>query len=336
MPEKLADEAAALIHASLAKGTWEKYASGWKAFDSFQAYIGKQYKWPLPLEAYRGFATYLVRVRGLKTSSTKSYISSLSCLHKLKGVPNHKMEDELLQSIIRGAENIQMSAPIKKPNNRRAMTVALLRHLGNRLAKSGWAKPAKQCVWTAGLTAFFGTTRMGELLSDSETSCDPTSSFTWSCIKYRPKSDSFLLHVKLAKTRSPEGEFIDIFPFKKLRGLCPVAALKKHHALQKAIGRGRPEDPVFVYPSGNFLTTEAFNKAIRILLKDVVDFKKDTISCHSFRAGLPSLIAQHPEIMSSEDVKNWGRWSSEAYARYTRLKLSQKLAIFNQIASIIN
>ena len=71
-------------------------------------------------------------------------------------------------------------------------------------------------------------------------------------------------------------------------------------------------DPVFIYPSGKLLTTEALNRALRILLEDVVDFNKDSITCHSFRAGLPSLISQHPDLMTSEDVKGWGRWTSDA------------------------
>ena len=93
---------------------------------------------------------------------------------------------------------------------------------------------------------------------------------------------------------------------------------------------------MFIYPSGNFETTEAFNKALRILLGDVVDFKEDTISCHSFRAGLPSLISQYPELMSLEDIKNWGRWSGESYSKYTRLGDVQKKKLFSMIADVIN
>ena len=34
------------------------------------------------------------------------------------------------------------------------------------------------------------------------------------------------------------------------------------------------------------------------------------------------------DLMSSYNVKGWGRWSSEAYQRYTRLKIDQKRDIF--------
>ena len=47
VPEALATEVAALLHASLARGTWEKYSSAWAAFDAYQLYTGKVFEWPL-------------------------------------------------------------------------------------------------------------------------------------------------------------------------------------------------------------------------------------------------------------------------------------------------
>ena len=336
VPSSLREGMASLIYASLARSTWKKYGSAWAALDDYQAYANSVLQWPLTMDTLRGYAVYLLTARGLKMSSARAYLSSLSCLHRLKGFPNHKMDNDLVRVIMRGAENLQMSAPPTKENRRMVMTVPLLRHLGHRLASSGWEKEAIQTIWAASLAAFFGTTRMGELLSPSESWADPTSTLTWACVQFRKHTDSFMLHIRLAKMRTPQGEFIDLFPFKKIKGLCPVAALKKHWSLQKAMGKGRLQDPVFIYPSGNFVTTEAFNKALRILLGDVVDFKEDTISCHSFRAGLPSLISQYPELMSLEDIKNWGRWSGESYSKYTRLGDVQKKKLFGMIADVIN
>jgi len=182
-------------------------------------------------------------------------------------------------------------------------------------------------VWSAGLVAFFGTMRMGELLSPADNWLDPGATLTWGDVKYREDSNSYLIHVKSPKMGTSEGEFVDIFPFTSIKGMCPVAALRKQQELQRSIGKGRRTDPVFIYPSGNYVTLDAYNKALKVLLCDIVDFNKDTISCHSFRAGLPSLISRHPDLMSSEDIKGWGRWSSEAYNRYTRLKIDQKRKI---------
>ena len=192
----------------------------------------------------------------------------------------------------------------------------LLRYMGHRMARSGWEAETIQTIWTASLTAFFRTARMGELLSPTESWADPTCTLT---VQYRKETDSFLLHIRLAKMRYPEREFIDIFPFNQIKGMCPVAALKNRWHFQKTQGKGKPSDLVFTYPSGNFITLGNFNKVIRTLLEKLVDFNMDLITCHSFRACLPSLNSQYPEL-----IKSWGRWSGESYTKYTRLGDVQK------------
>ena len=59
------------------------------------------------------------------------------------------------------------------------------------------------------------------------------------------------------------------------------------------------------------------------------------ISGHSFRAGLPSAMASKPDIANDNDIKAWGRWSSDSYLLYTRLKHKQKKALFEKIISVL-
>jgi len=369
VPECLREELAALVHASLSKGTWNKYASGWKAFEDFQDYTKERCRWPLGSNTIRAFATYLVRVKNLKPSSARSYLSAVYNLQKLKGFNSPKeTEDSVLSAILKGATNLDLEKPVVPGTNcRRVVTLPILRHLGHRLAGSGWDQVATQSIWSAGLLAFFGTMRMGEILAPAEDWADPTSSLSWADIKYRQQSNSFLIHVKSPKMGTAEGEFVDIFPFKGLPGGCPVAALKKQKCLQEGIGRGRQQDPPFIYPSGmrkksvlaktskekkmqrvvfqqgkistqiigKYLTMSAYNQALKILLEDLVDDSRDKISCHSFRAGLPSLLNRFPDLATQEDIKGWGRWSSEAYTRYTRLKIEQKQKIFEKITAVL-
>ncbi len=42
-----------------------------------------------------------------------------------------------------------------------------------------------------------------------------------------------------------------------------------------------------------------------------------------------------PEFANDNHVMGWGRWSSSAYLLHTRLKLSQKLKIYEKIASVL-
>ena len=66
--------------------------------------------------------TYLASVQNLKATLVKAYLSALACLHRLKGFPNHGMKDDVMKAVMRGAENLQMVAPLGKQNNRRVMT----------------------------------------------------------------------------------------------------------------------------------------------------------------------------------------------------------------------
>ena len=323
-----------LIHASLAAGTWNKYASGWRAFEAYEIFVGKSFSWPLSKDTLRGFAVYCIRERNLKPSSIKEYLSSIVCLHKIRGFANYEIKDTIVAAILKGAGNLLMCSDNPPPATRRVMTMPLLRHMGHRLGKSGWSKETTRAIWAASLVGFFGTTRMGEILAPAEFSFDESATLTWSCVKYRP-DNSFLIHIRLPKSGNKEGEFIDIFPFPDV-GLCPVKALLNHYKSQCKLGWGRPQDPVFILPSGKFLTTAGLNSIFRLLFEDICDFKRHTISCHSLRAGIPSALSRFPDLMSSDDVKGWGRWSSEAYQRYTRLKIDQKREIFMKIISALS
>jgi len=321
-----------LLYASLAKNSWAKYRSGWRAFFEFEKEAKQTFTWPLQKETVRAFAVYCIVKKKLKPSSVKTYLSALVCLHKVKGYTDYDLKDELVNSILKGANNLLMSAPVPWTNRRRVVTLPLLRHIGHKLAQSGWSEGTKQCIWTACITAFFGSARMGELLPESETAFDPTTTLTWGQVNFR-EDDSILLFLRMPKSGQKEGEYIDVFTFPGT--CCPVRSLHSHLAMQKKLGFGRMSDPVFTLPSGNFLTPTKLNAILKTLLSDIIDYKKDTISCHSFRAGIPSTLSRFPDMASAEDIKSWGRWSSSCYQTYSRLKLDQKREIFRKIAAAL-
>jgi hypothetical protein len=82
--------------------------------------------------------------------------------------------------------------------------------------------------------------------------------------------------------------------------------------------------PVFRFASGAYLTPTRLNKTLPILLSDLCAPGVNTISCHSFQAGIPS-----------DMIKGWGRWHSECYIRYTRLQIPQRENIFSRIAAAL-
>lgn len=163
-----------------------------------------------------------------------------------------------------------------------------------------------------------------------EASLSPTSDLTWNDVKFKPHH--ILIHVKLPKTKGSEGDFIDIFPFESC---CPVAALEAHRAAQVEAGLFSREGGVFRLEGGKNLTATSFNRYIRDLLKDVVDFNRDAVTGHSFRGGIASYLDKNPQLASAEDIKGWGRWDSGAHKAYARLKSGNRRQIFNKIAAIL-
>jgi hypothetical protein len=189
-------------------------------------------------------------------------------------------------------------------------------------------------IWTACTTAFFPSARLGELLSSSDQSHDPTSDLTWADVKFTSET-SVLLRLKNSKTGDIQGDFLDIFPFQGFN-CCPVASLRMLHAMQAQQELNLPHLPVFRFSSGKNLTPSQLNSVLAQLLQDICSPGTNTITCHSFRAGIPTALSLHPEIASSDDIKGWGRWNSECYNRYTRLRHDQKRAIFDKISAAIS
>jgi hypothetical protein len=137
---------------------------------------------------------------------------------------------------------------------------------------------------------------------------------------------------KTTKIRNPGGEKVDLFEFPGYN-CCPVRALK--NLREKQILRGNMDEslPVFRFSSGKNLTKAVLNKTLSALLSDLFVAGKDTISCHSFRAGIPSTLKMYPDLISSDMVKGWGRWQSDCYQLYTRLSLIEKGKISSAVAS---
>jgi hypothetical protein len=233
---------------------------------------------------------------------------------------------------LRGAAH-QAAASGPPSSTRRVVTFPLLLTLGTRIATSPWDPVTKQVVWAACTTAFFSSARLGELLACSDLAHDPTSDLTWADVK-STSSTSILLRFKSPKSGEKEGEFVDLFSFPGYH-CCPVAALRNLWSKQHSVGQAITNLPVFRFPTGVNLTTARFNSILASLLHDICTPGVNTISCHSFRPGIPSTLSLFPDLATSDHIKGWGRWKSDCYTLYTRLQLGQREQIFAKIATAL-
>ena len=328
--EATASAFAGLLNASIARSTWSKYQSGVNAFACFEAQHCTSFPWPLTREVCRAFAAWCHHARKLQPSSIKSYLVALKFVHHLKGLPcSHLDKDPVLGLLLKGSLHLAAQDP-SNSSTRRVVTFPLLLVLGHRIAQSDWDPLSKQVIFAACTTGFFASTRMGEILASETYHFDPSSNLTWNDVTIT-SGGSLLLRLKQPKSGEKEGEFVDLFPFPGYN-CCPVKVLRKLEELQLQNGIHDLHMPVFRFPSGAFLTTAHLNKVLATLLQSECTPGKDSISCHSFRAGIPSTVSMFPELASSDLIKGWGRWKSECYTLYTRLQLPQRANIFSKIA----
>ncbi len=169
-------------------------------------------------------------------------------------------------------------------------------------------------------------------MAPSESGHSPLSDLTWNDVK--ASSDSSIL-IRIKQPKSGEKvEYVDLFRFPGY-GCCPVLALKNLRKKQIEAGAYDPTQPVFQFGDGKNLTMHQFNSTLRLLLADICIPGESSISCHSFRAGIPSTLSLFPDLATSDLIKGWGRWASDCYLRYTRLELPQKQNIFSKISGAL-
>ena len=147
---------------------------------------------PISPEYARAFATWAVTKKGLKSSTIKSYISSLNVAHTLANTPNGNLNsDPCIKMVLKGASNVSCLSEPAKPD-RLPMNIHLLEILSHRLTELSWSDFSKQIFWTACTLRFFTACRMGELVPTSENSFDPATTLTWDNVKFLENKEALI------------------------------------------------------------------------------------------------------------------------------------------------
>jgi hypothetical protein len=322
-----------LLNLSLTKSSWAKHMSGWNALKKFENYCDCTFVWPLSIEIIRSFAVFCTSNLNLKQSTTKSYMSSLRLAHALQGIDCKNFEcDKILSMIYSGAKTLQ-SSRVNTVDKRRAMSLPLLLVMAHRIQTKNWNHYSKQVLWAVAAIAFFGSIRMGELLSPTNKYSQENVCLTWNDVKFI-SDDELLLRIPFSKTKKLQGEYVDIFSFKHYN-CCPIDSLKQLKCIAEQNNLYKQNLPVFMFKSGLCLTPTMFNSLIKDLFSDMLDPNVSMLSMHSFRAGIPSAISAYPDREYVSEIKEWGNWKGDSYLSYTRLPQSKKKRLFSKVCTVL-
>ena len=322
-----------LVIFSQTSNTWSKHKAVWNCLDKFAVSEDIQLTWPISIETIRTFVVWCLCFKNLKPSTVKAYLSSIKFAHELKGLKYDLNRDKIVSLALKGAENKQLLTHSNE-SCRRAVTIHVLLLIGHRIANSNWCEISKQVFWTACTTSFFTGARMGELLSPKEKDFDPSTTLLWKNLFFM-NSDEILIFLPHTKVKGPKGEFVDLFAFKN-GPCCPVKSLLLLKSLHEKNNSFDLEKPVFMFSSGKFLTTAKMNNILHDLLLDVCGPSNSKISCHSFRAGIPSSLHKFSDKNATEDIKNFGRWRGSSYKLYVRLERDRRRMLFDNIYNVLS
>ena len=172
-----------MIH-SVTKQSWAKHCSAWKLFAEFCDNFGVANKLPIKPELARAFVTWAITSRKLKSTTVKSYVSSLNIAHVLGNVNNVNLSsDPCVKMLLKGAGN-SCDLYLAKKASRLPMNLPLLEILSHRIALLEWSEMSKQVFWTACTVSFYTSCRMGELLACSERDFDIATTLLWKHVKF--------------------------------------------------------------------------------------------------------------------------------------------------------
>jgi hypothetical protein len=315
--------------AFLSANSWNRYNSALNSWGSYIEHTGKQFNWPFNVGLVRGYVGWAINVKHLQPDTVRVYLSDLKLAHELRNKNTEAFDDFFLKKMLKGADHLKMYSDIKN-KTKLVMTFQMLRILGHEIVKSDWTAEKKKIFWGASCLAYFGSFRMGELLA--KTKGGESENLKWGDVNFRPDG-SALLNIRFPKiVKNIQGDFVDIFSLEG-KSYCPVTCLK---ALAKSTDISKnAKRNVFSFSNGDCLTTSHFTTELKNLLSNVFGPAIANLSGHSFRAGIPAALFNRPDIATENDIMSWGRWSSESYKLYTRLKLSARKLIFDKIMCAI-
>ena len=168
--------------------------------------------------------------------------------------------DPCVKMLLKGAKNIE-GMTRKKKISRLPMNIDLLSILGHRLSQLNnlnWNSVSKQVFWTACVTSFFTSCRMGEILPNGEKEFDPHTTLLWQNISFGDNKE-ILIFVPYSKTTGFDGKLLDVYPIEG-SNLCPASALIRLRKLAKKEGLFGPQNPVFSFKSKKNLTKAILNE----------------------------------------------------------------------------
>ena len=319
---------------SLSKKTWSSYKTAENMLIKCQDETGSNMELPLDQRDVLLFIAWSIK-RGIQSRTISSYLSGIRMLHLKQGLNVPILRSDLVKQILEG--RVHMDTVQKRQGNkptRLPVTPTVLKLLKLELKSSTLSKENKRLLWAVITIAFAGGFRIHELLSTMEAKFDPLYTLLGEDIKIKPithrgeKIETLQIKLKSQKTdRIGVDCIVDVY--ESNGAFCPVKAFNKW---KRTTNQLQNLKPAFREDNGKPLTGKNFNKHLKQLLSNHIDYSMGNITSHSFRAGIATLMGELG--YSDDEIKALGRWSSRAFETYLKLPRTKRLEMARAIGNL--
>ena len=327
-----------ILSTGLSDSSWGKYRTALNHLKATERETGRDMSLPLREETVLWYVSFLSTTRDVTAKTTEGYLDGLKMIHLAMGIHIPSLKSPLVKLALKGHDKVKMLKSFEtvssKPH-RRAITLELLKFFVNFLHEKITSSFNLWAYYALAVVAFFGSFRMGELISKRAGSFDPCLTllnrdvgFTQCTLKENEVIPSVSFLIKSPKVERPgRGQKMELISISD--PLDPVSAISKYNSMKNTAGLLDPGMPFFVLESGACIHSDALNRLLRQSFSPLLD-EKDSITNHSFRAGLVSHMREWN--FSELEIKMQGRWTSSAWELYCKLPSSERRDMTSKLA----
>ena len=290
-----------LLNRSLANNTKQAYRAAFKAYHNFHICIYNQQ--PTNHITPKKFAQFIAfsHSKGLKYSTICSRLSALKYINNLHG-HSDTSKQFLVQRILQGCKLSSDNTDKRKP-----ITKSILKRMIQSLSSIFDTQYNRLLFKTMFIISFYALFRVSEITKtqhSNHTMLHPDVHFKQShgqineieLVLYHSKHTHSETKVQLLKQRH--------------RKICPVRALQKFYTI-----RPRGDNQLFVNSTGHPITDKQFRKVFKKCISKI-GLKTKCYTPHSLRIG--GATSAHLNNMSDSQIRQLGRWKSNAFLNYIR------------------
>lgn len=334
---KIGNNLSEVINMGLSDSTWNKYRTAHNHLKRVEEETGVSMNIPLSDGQLLWYVSYLGIHRNVDSKTIDNYLSGLRMLHISLGFSVPTLKSPIVKMAIKGTKRRQnLKDELKVKKKRRAISLPILEYISHQIAVDPVLSVFdKQLYFAVCLTGFFGSFRMGEIVSRQAKSFDSqftllTEDVSFNIVPFPDGSSvkSFRFRIKSPKIEKVSvGDEVEVFEVDS--PMDPIAALSRYIGMLEERGWQDPVKPLFRRDNGMCITRDHLNKFLKNKLSPLLA-SDDLVSCHSFRAGISSHMTGWG--FSSDEIMGQGRWSSSSWELYCKLPLTRRRFIASKLA----